>query len=500
MPLFGQLDDNIFLIFSRGNRHFYARVIVDLFDRFFSDTVTFPGRADVIAAIYDTLRTRPDLWTEEEDFSDVPELRARGRRFRRAAEADGRQDLLLDRAHIVYAQLRDRGWLDEESYGIRTTVDMPPAAMLLAERLAAIEKGLATTFRGVVITIRNALASVQHDPRANAVGLNKAAELAIRFSRELRAVLSHLRSIERDILNAENLNQRLTSFFQDFIGRLVLKDFESIYKTNHPYRYKNEILGYTEELTDINQLRDGVLEGYVDGELAKDRHEASDLLDADLHSLRIVFDNIDQTYDRINTFRSRLEARLRNTVRYAEFGDHRHSQHLTRLIVRVEQAVAAAVDRAPPWLADNAPQSLVVRPRRPWASHLLAEPRAPRVPVVAGLLRRSEPDPILLEWHALQREYTALFFDDLGRVVRFLEARIPPGAMAEARFLTIETIDDFLAFEHLRRLRHAPPAALEHLFAFEQPPDASPRNDAWIRCENFLIRRSGEVASAVRRP
>ncbi len=75
MPLFGQLDDGIFLIFSRGNRHFYARVIVDLFDRFFSDTVTFPTRSDVIAAIYDTLRARPELWTEEaEDFSDVTSM------------------------------------------------------------------------------------------------------------------------------------------------------------------------------------------------------------------------------------------------------------------------------------------------------------------------------------------------------------------------------------------------------------------------------------------
>jgi hypothetical protein len=54
MSLFGQLNDDIFLIFSRGNRQFYARVIVDLFERFFSDTVTFPGRLEVVGTIYDT--------------------------------------------------------------------------------------------------------------------------------------------------------------------------------------------------------------------------------------------------------------------------------------------------------------------------------------------------------------------------------------------------------------------------------------------------------------
>jgi hypothetical protein len=300
----------------------------------------------------------------------------------------------------------------------------------------------------------------------------------------LRAVLSHLRTIERDILNAENLNRRLASFFEDFIGKLVLKDFESIYKTNHPYRYKNEILGYTEDLTDISALRDGVLEGYVEGELARDRRDASNLLDQDLHSVRIVFDNIDQTYDRINTFRSRLEARLRNTVQYAEFGDHRHSQHLGRLVARLEQVVAT-----------NAVESLMLEPVRPWAGHLLAEPRSPRVPVAAGLLRQPDPDPILLEWHALQRQYAALFFDDPGRVARFLDARIAPGATVEARFLTIETIDDFLAFEHLRRLRHTPPAAWGYRFTFEPSTDGSRRDDGWIACENFLIRRSEPVAA-----
>jgi hypothetical protein len=488
MALFGQLNDDIFLIFSRANRHFHARVIVDLFDRFFSDTVTFPSRLDVIAAIHDTLRARPDLWTEDgEDLSDVPDLRIKGRRFRRTADPDERQDQLRERAQLVYAQLRDKGWLDEESYGIRTTVDMPPAAMLLAERLAALEKGLATTFRGVVITIRNALASVMDAPEANALGLNKAAELAIRFSRELRAVLSHLRTVERDILNAENLNQRLASFFQDFIGRLVLKDFESIYKANHPYRYKNEILGYADSLGDMGMQRDDVLDGYIEGELAANRREAADLLDADLHSVRIVFDNIDQTYERINTFRIRLESRLRNTVRYAEFGDHRHSQRLTQLIVRMEKAIASA---PPAWLAENAPASMVIEPVRPWGGGLLAEPRAPRVPVAPEVLRRSDPDPVLLEWHALQRQYGELFFDDLGRVIRFLDARIAPGEAVEARFLAIETIDDFLAFEHLRRLRHAPPRALESRFAFERPGDNSRRSDPWIQCENFVIRRT----------
>src|ERR1700761_2219008 len=101
MALFGLLNEDIFLVFSRANRRFYARVVVELYERFFSDALIFPGRHDVIGAIYDALKLNPHLWTEEDqDFSDVAEIRLRGRRFKRdLAGPDHRQDLLLDRAY-----------------------------------------------------------------------------------------------------------------------------------------------------------------------------------------------------------------------------------------------------------------------------------------------------------------------------------------------------------------------------------------------------------------
>jgi hypothetical protein len=496
MPIFGQLHEDAFLIFSRANRQLYARLVVDLFERFFSDTVTFPGRLEVIGHIYDTLKSRPELWADEgEDFSNVADIRLRGRRIRRTriVNDDGRQDLLMQRAQRVYWQFVEKGWLEEESYGIRTTVDMPPAAMLLAERLASIEKGLATTFRGVVITIRNALASVHQDPKTNALGLNKAAEMALKFSRELRAVLSHLRSIERSILDAGNLNQRLATFFEEFIGRLVLKDFESIYKTNHPYRFKRSILEYVERVSEEGSIRDQVVDGYIDGELAADRAAAGQTLDQDLFTVRTVFDNIDQTYERINGFRIRLESRLRNTVKYAELGDRRHSQLLSRLIGRFDSILSgmdtAEAERRP---ILRQPEGLVIAYLQPWAPHLLAEPRAPRQPVQAGTLRRPRPDPVLDAWRHLLRDYNDMFIVDAGRVTRFLESRILPDASGEARWLRIETVEDFLAFEQLRRFRHKLPPAMAEQFEFLPCPEAQWRDDEWLKCRNFLIRRKPE--------
>lgn len=502
MSLFGDLHDDIFLLFSRGNRRLYARLVVDLFERFFSDTVTFPGRLEVVGAIYDVLKANPDLWKEDEDFSGVADIRTRGRRIRRGrgAAEDSRQDALLERAQGVYRQLLAKGWLEEEAYGIRVTVDMPPAAMLLAERLAGIEKGLATSFRGVVITIRNALASVRIEAKVNAVGLNKAAELAVRFSRELRAVLSHLRSIERDILGAENLNQRLATFFDDFIGRLVLKDFESIYKTNHPYRFKRQILDDAEDVGSVGYIRDAVVDGYVEGELAPDAVAAGYRLDQDLSTIRTVFDNIDQTFERINTFRIRLEARLRNTVNYAELGDHRHSQRLSSLVVRLDRALAEVSSAEPEWARRARPEGLLVPLITPWAPHLLAEPRTPRDPVPVDTIRRQQHDPVLAEWRRLLRHYNDMFIVDTRRVLRFLEGRVLPGACGEARFLHLETVEDFLAFEQLRRYRHAPPPLFSQHFELLPCPEARWRDDEWLKCENFIVRRKTDHVSLAEEP
>lgn len=488
--LFGQIHEDAFLLFSRANRHLYAQLVTGLFERFFGDTVTFPNRLEVVGHIYDLLRDCPELWADEgEDLSGVADIRTTGRRIRRARSEDGRQDLLLNRAYRAYGRLLDTGWLEEASYGLKITVDMPPAAMLLAERLSAIQGGLATSFRGVVITIRNALASVHQDGRSNAVGLNKAAEMAVRFSRELRAVLSSLRAIERDILASESLNERLATFVQDFIGKLVLKDFESIYKTNHPYRFKQEILGYVDAISDAGHTRDAIVDGYVEGEVSPTREQAGLRLDQDLFTIRNVFDTVDQTYERINVYRVRLEGRLRNVLKYAELGDHRHSQRITGLTARLDRVVAELDEVGMAgWLDKRLPTGFILPEVAPWASHLLFQPRTAKPPVEASAVRKQQFDPIHAAFRRLLRDYNDLFVVEPARVLRFLDCRIPPGHTGEARWLSIEGVEDFLAFEQLRRFRHAPPRDFAERYEILPCPDGHWREDEWIRCRNFRVR------------
>jgi hypothetical protein len=76
-------------------------------------------------------------------------------------------------------------------------------------------------------------------------------------------------------------------------------------------------------------------------------------------------------------------------------------------------------------------------------------------------------------------------------VRRFLERQVPSGSK-EARFMQIETVDDFLAFETARRFamcREVPPE-IARSFELEYAPDMPPHDSEWLRCPNFIVRRT----------
>ncbi|SFV14830.1 hypothetical protein SAMN05192541_12247 [Bradyrhizobium arachidis] len=75
---------------------------------------------------------------------------------------------------------------------------------------------------------------------------------------------------------------------------------------------------------------------------------------------------------------------------------------------------------------------------------------------------------------------------------------MPPFATKEARFMEIETVDDFLAFDCARRyaLTGEVPAQVAAGFDLEPRPDTPPHDSEWLRCANFVVRRSGPLRTA----
>jgi Family of unknown function (DUF5716) len=126
--------------FSHSREHLYAECLLDLYERFFTGAPAFPTPQEVTHAIYDVMRSNPTLWNEGDDFGDpLPEIISAGRRrIKRAAKSKTETaDKALLIARQIYARLVMWGWLEEEEYGLRVTVDMSMGPLLVIRHIAA---------------------------------------------------------------------------------------------------------------------------------------------------------------------------------------------------------------------------------------------------------------------------------------------------------------------------------------------------------------------------
>ena len=60
--------------------------------------------------------------------------------------------------------------------------------------------------------------------------------------------------------------------------------------------------------------------------------------------------------------------------------------------------------------------------------------------------------------------------------------------------MDLQTVDDFLAFDTARRFaltREVPPE-IASAFELDFMPEGPPHDSEWLRCSNFVVRRSAE--------
>jgi hypothetical protein len=501
--LFGALDPNIFMLFSGENRHLYEEALVKIYDNCFGSDLLFPTQNELVGIMYDVLARRPELWHEEGTLVTLDEVtpgrRRRLRRRRQPGTDDQATGEAMARARHIYARLLQTGWLEESRYGLRVTVDMPSGAMRLTEFLCLLREGATEQLGGLVIEVKNALESVRTNAEENALGLHKAARDAAGFGRYLRSVLSALREIDRRIIESQSLEQRLQHYFEDFVERVLLKDYAAISTTSHPYRFRHRIFDIVQTLEDSTADVERLAAAYVDAHLADEPMSARDLVFDDLDRIRRVFHHIDEAFRRIQQHRVQLEARLRNTVRYAGRRADAYLKRSEQIILRLDRLAARhGDDQRAPTIAGN------LEPVRGFfAAPLLARPRGERAPITGGLLPLPAPDPLRELKKQLERAYLTRITVPPRQVLRFLERRVPPFGSTEARYMQIADLDDFLAFEALRQaMRGVARGEADSVLArrlaehydFDVNLDDNVNND-WLVCANFRLFRKGDHVS-----
>jgi len=497
--LFGNLHEDAFLVFSRQNRHLYAKVILGIYREFYG-TFEFhlaPKRSEICDFIARYLFEHQDLWIDEEELEIIPDVVAsRGRKRRRRRVNTEQRDPIAMKADHIYARLVNCGWIEEveELFAIRAEMTLP--AQALAERLNEIEGGLEQYLGGVVIEIRNALNAIEARPEENALGLKKAVDSAAGFIRRLRAIHATLVGIRKELRNATDIKGRLRALLEEFVGRVLIQDFKNLMTmNNHPYRFKSDIVGQAGRLMNDAVVLRQVAHGYVANQVAPKQEEAESLVYTHLGNIQEAFESIDAAFGNLNRFRHELELRLNNTVRYMDRINDRTSAALTRAIEAVGRAeyVLARAQKEPLTYYTR----LVMTPGRLDKGNNVGRrgsfsvPPAPRARSERQALAIAEKDPAIVALRALTHRWNLLANPSFGRVMEWLDRKVRPGETIDARMLQINDVPEFFAFMKLRM-------EILHLgahkdFVFERM--AGRREDDWIDTDNFRIRRKQRDAA-----
>ena len=200
-----------------------------------------------------------------------------------------------------------------------------------------------------------------------------------------------------------------------------------------------------------------------------------------------MFGQIGEMFERIEAFRRQLEARVRNTIKYAERGAQGLVGRAGDLVRRLDALLGKGRH-------DAATLEWSLEPlRSPWSEHQHAPVRQPRRPVEALALAGRPSDPLYEIRKQLRLEYIARVAPRPDEVRRFLEDQVPLFGAKEARFMELQTVDEFLAFDTARRyaLTGEIPQEVARSFSLEADPDAPPHDSEWLRCSNFVVRRAG---------
>ncbi|MGO3928368.1 DUF5716 family protein [Rhodopseudomonas pseudopalustris] len=504
MTLFRHLHDDAFLVFSRDHKHLYAACLLELHERFFTGVPSFPTPPEVVNAIYNVMSANPSLWNEGDDFGEpLPEVISAGRRrIRRVAvsrsSAAGDKALVL--ARQIYSRLLSWGWLEEEEYGLRVTVDMAMGPLLVIQRLASLNTDLSQRFGGLVVQIRINLEAVEkltpevkdRKLRETALAVREARNQADQFTKSLRAILSDLKRIRQTVIDSKSVGDRLEAFFAEFVDQLLLRDFESILTVNHPYRYRDAIVDLARRIAFTPGTMQVLAEEYTQNGMAPDVEDGRKAAEDDLLAIEHIFAQIGEMFERIELFRRQLEVRIRNTIKYAERGTQGLVGRAGDLVRRLDALLSVRGDVAP--LVEWSLEPM----RSPWSEHHQAPTRQPRRAVEAQRLAAPPSDPLYEIRKKLRIEYIARIAPGPEKVRKFLESQVPPHGEKEARFMQLVSVDDFLAFDTARRyaVTGEVPTKVAAAFELEALPDAALHDSDWLRCMNFVVRRSGGGASS----
>ena len=464
--LFNRLPSRLFSPLSGVNRDVYSNLLLDLYPLFFDQihADVFPSRDTVRYAIEEQFARLTLVWQEEAD-----ELGHLGDEGPLAAS--------------IYRRLRDAGWFEEEREGYRVHVTVPPAVAMLWATLMEIARPDKVFYGGMVLSIHNNLQQAIHAPRQQALALRQAASEAKRFLQHLNGMIYGLKGLLEQFRGLDDHRRVLSGFFDEFVEHFLVQDYKRLTTRNNPFRFRQQILEGVCGLAFDAPCQQALVKGYMEQSGEADEEAARLAVGNDIDRLQRIFEQLDAHLRRIDRYRSKVESRVADTVRYLDRTQPGMSARLARRYSALADKVATLDDNADiDWLPLNQAS--------PASEYSLAEPRQLRAPPPPEALRSRQPTAKVKARQAALRAYLDRRRIDFRRIEAYLERQLAQADSITGEAMSIGGVEDFIAFAHLRHLPYLPGAGrLRRRYRIERLEGDI--DNHWSRSPAFIVHRNG---------
>lgn len=473
VDVFGKLPEDLFKPLAAEGRHFYASLLIRLYDRSFSSVGLIPRKAALLDEIEDFIgvyeKAKGNLSNE---VTAIPLSATEQREMKREPEGHD------TRRYSSYRYLLRCGWLIELKDKFRRTVDMSPEGRLILQEILKIATGDVRSYGGAVLSVLASLDSAMNSPDDRSEAIDNAHEHSLNFSHHLRTIATRMRQAEQHVYAQKGVASLFKVFFEDYISEFIIKDFKTLYTRNNPFRFRTSIL---ERVVDIraNSLLIGRLaKGFVNEGRANSVEHAEAVILSRLEDIHRVFDAIDDQLQSIEETQSRISERIQTTIRFMD-------RHVDSVAGRITRAVTALAN-CPLDKDDFVPgNDHLLNSPGILAPYHLYEYKEVKKPIGQTRLHIIPDDPAVVAMSEAKKVYFDRVKITVERMRAFAHKVLDDRESIKGSDIKIETVDDFIRFQRLREIKTMSDRALAHEFDIVHLPDTV--ENEWMIFQDFIL-------------
>ncbi|BFM48281.1 Wadjet anti-phage system protein JetA family protein [Marinomonas sp. THO17] len=462
--LFSHLPDEIFQALSGSNKALVEAVLSDLADVFYDHAEDpIKDKSTIIESIEDTLHKLDTLsWHEDQKESfDSPKT-------------------IHDYALRIYHRLVNTGWLVEEQELYRVSVLMTPQISMLLRSLVEISRHGKRNYGATVLSILSNLEAVAKHPKERGVTLRQSAEAAREFSAHLNQILLGIRSLQRELFASRDPKAIVSGFFELFVEGILIADYKTIKTSNNPFRFRRQILELTQEFLSNPITLGQVAQCYVDQQVIT-MAEAQVMVERDCRDIMQTFSNIEQRLERIDEYRYRLEKRAADTARYMDSSRPGMATKIAGIISDVAEY-------------DHLPSLTQVIGAKFVGMSSAAQPTKRREPPPPRIMTPAEVSADAIKFRDQQRRFHEARQVTVAKMQTYLEKQMAAEKEKHILEFTINSVEDFVCFDHLRYIGSlgVNSKKLENVFEIQFTDQYLDVHD-FVECREFNVVRRSEA-------